>query len=318
MESGILNAFMKNLSRPGILNFYYLLKPVLPRALQLTMRRQFARMKMRTCSDRWPIDRNCAKAPDGWTGWPGGNRFAFIITHDVDSAGGYAKCRELATLELEMGFRSSFNFVPEGYSVENGVREYLKENGFEVGLHGIRHDGKLYKSKETFARNAAIINSYLKEWDCVGFRSPSMHCVLDWIHQLEIEYDASTFDTDPFEPYPSGVLNIFPFLVKAANNGRAFVELPYTLPQDFTLFVLMRHRTNAVWKKKLDWIAEQGGMALINTHPDYMNFDGKKCGKEEYPAELYRDFLEYLRTSHKSSYWHVLPRDMARYWAGRA
>lgn len=318
MNSAILNIIAKSLSRPGILNIYYALKPVLPRTLQISMRRQLARIKLLTCSDRWPIDKNCAKAPDDWTGWPGGHSFAFIITHDVDSAGGYAKCRALAELEKEMGFRSSFNFVPEGYRVEPGLRQYLKENGFEVGLHGIRHDGKLYRTREIFDRNASIINSYLRDWDCVGFRSPSMHCVLDWIHKLDVEYDASTFDTDPFEPYPSGVQNIFPFVVKEAGNGKAFVELPYTLPQDFTLFILMRHKTNVVWKKKLDWIAEQGGMALINVHPDYMNFGGKKCGNEEYPADFYRDFLDYIRNSHKSGYWHVLPRDMARYWAGRA
>lgn len=312
-----MQKIINSLSRPGLLNFYYTIKPVLPRSLQLSMRRHFARLKMLTCSDCWPIDRNSARTPDGWTGWPGGNRFAFIITHDVDSSRGYAKCRALAELEKEMGFRSSFNFVPEGYRVEPGLRQYLKDNGFEVGLHGIRHDGKLYKTREIFDRNAALINSYLRDWGCVGFRSPSMHCVLDWIHNLDVEYDASTFDTDPFEPHPSSVQNIFPFLVKAPKNGRGFVELPYTLPQDFTLFVLMRHRTNAVWKKKLDWIAEQGGMALINTHPDYMKFDGKKCGKEEYPAELYRNFLEYIRHSHQSGYWHVLPREMARYWAGR-
>ena len=26
-------------------------------------------------------------------------------------------------------------------------------------------------------------------------------------------------------------------------------------------------------EKKLGWIAERGGMALLNTHPDYMNLD---------------------------------------------
>lgn len=318
MNRRVLDSIIKNINRPGMLNLYYSLKPILPRSFQLALRRQYVRIKMLTCTECWPIDKRSAQAPPDWTGWPQEKRFAFIITHDVDGARGYARCRALAELEKEMGFRSSFNFVPEGYRVEPGLRKYLKDNGFEVGLHGIRHDGKLYRTREIFVRNASIINSYLREWDCVGFRSPSMHCVLDWIHSLDVEYDASTFDTDPFEPYPAGVQKIFPFTVKAASNGRGFVELPYTLPQDFTLFVLMRHRTNEVWKRKLDWIADQGGMALINVHPDYMKFDGKKCGNEEYPADLYWDFLSYIRNSHQSSYWHVLPRDMARYWAGRA
>jgi len=33
-----------------------------------------------------------------------------------------------------------------------------------------------------------------------GFSLPSMHHNLEWIGELDIEYDASTFDTDPFEP----------------------------------------------------------------------------------------------------------------------
>jgi hypothetical protein len=37
----------------------------------------------------------------------------------------------------------------------------------------------------------------------------------DWLHQLNIEYDLSTFDTDPFEPQPEGRHTIFPFWVPA-------------------------------------------------------------------------------------------------------
>ena len=73
---------------------------------------------------------------------------------------------------------------------------------------------------------------------------------LDWLHELEIEYDLSTFDTDPFEPQPEGQHTIFPFWVprppvaealnsqlSTLNNPRSgYVELPYTLPQDSTLF----------------------------------------------------------------------------------
>jgi hypothetical protein len=48
---------------------------------------------------------------------------------------------------------------------------------------------------------------------------------------------------------------------------RGYVELPYTLPQDFTLFTVMREKDIDIWKKKLDWIVEKGGMALLITHP---------------------------------------------------
>jgi hypothetical protein len=33
----------------------------------------------------------------------------------------------------------------------------------------------------------------------------------------------------------------------------------------------MKEKNIHKWKKKLGWIAECGGMALLNTHPGYMN-----------------------------------------------
>ena len=236
-----------------------------------------------------------------------------MLTHDVDTARGQARCLSLVQLEQEAGFRSAFNFVPERFVADPMLREDLTATGFEVGVHGLNHDGKLYSSQAEFNRRAERINRYLKEWGAVGFRSPAMHHNLEWLKALDIEYDASTFDTDPFEPQPDGVGTIFPFWV-ARDDGTGYVELPYTLPQDFTLFVLMKERTIDIWKKKLDWIAEKGGMALLNTHPDYMHFGKGKPGLEEYPADYYRQFLEYVKTKYEGQYWHALPRDVARFW----
>ena len=72
-----------------------------------------------------------------------------------------------------------------------------------------------------------------------------------------------------------------------------YVELPYTLPQDSTLFLLLRETTPEIWMRKLDWIAEHGGMVLLDTHPDYMSFDGSPQTATEYPVALYREFLTY-------------------------
>jgi hypothetical protein len=154
----------------------------------------------------------------------------------------------------------------------------------------------------------------LKEWGAVGFRSPSMHHNLEWIHELNIEYDASTFDTDPFEPQSDGVGTIFPFWVSKDDTEDGYVELPYTLPQDFTLFILMKEKNIDIWKEKLDWVAEHGGMVLVNTHPDYMNFSCGKLGIEEYPADYYKELLEYIRDRYEGQYLHVLPREIARFW----
>ena len=295
--------------------FYYLLKPLIPRRLQLFFRRQFIiKAKRVQYANTWPIDAAAGKPREPFAGWSNGKRFGLVLTHDVDTETGQKKCRDLINVEETIGVRSSFNFVPERYDVDPALRQTLTEKGFEVGVHGLNHDGKLYESRKTFQKRAAKINKYLKEWDAVGFRSPAMHHNLEWLHDLDVEYDASSFDTDPFEPQPDGVGTIFPFWVEGNNNQKGYVELPYTLPQDFTLFVLMKEKNIDIWQRKLDWIAGQGGMALVNTHPDYMKFSQGKMGLEEYPVRYYEEFLEYVKGRYEGRYWHVLPKEMAHFW----
>jgi len=134
------------------------------------------------------------------------------------------------------------------------------------------------------------------------------------LHSLDIEYDASTFDTDPFEPQPDGVGTIFPFWVPGQNGRPGYVELPYTLPQDFLLFILLQEKGIGIWKKKLDWIAQHGGMALFITHSDYMDFHNSNH-YEKYPPQYYKDFLNYIKTRYQGQYWHALPREIAKFWA---
>jgi hypothetical protein len=314
---------------------YYQLKPFIPRSLQIAVRRRVVLWKRERYQDVWPIDERAGRKPEGWSAWPEEKQFALVLHHDVDTAKGHEKCRHLIKLEEKMGFRSSFNFVPERYNVSSELRGLLVEKGFQVGVHGLKHDGKLFFSKKVFLKQAERINHYLKEWKSVGFISPSMHQNLDWISHLEIKHDSSTFDTDPFEPQPNGVGTIFPFWVPSNNpsnpinpsnamlsapcamrSSSGFVELPYTLPQDFTLFILMGERNIAIWKKKLDWIVEKGGMALLITHPDYMNCKKGKCGMEEYPIEFYEELLDYIKRKYEGQYWHALPREIASFWKG--
>jgi len=250
----------------------------------------------------------------GWPGWPGGKKFALVLTHDVESSNGVAKCRALMQLEKTLGFRSSFNFIPEGeYRVAPELRAELVRDGFEVGVHDLRHDGKLYWPRSDFSANARSINNYLADWGARGFRSGFMLHDRDCLHELEIEYDASTFDTDPFEPQPEGVSTIFPFWV-ARPQGGGYVELPYTLPQDSTLFVVLKEKTLDIWKKKLDWIARRGGMVLVNVHPDYVGFGGGKLKASEFPATLYEEFLKHVKEKYGDSFWPALPHEVAAWY----
>lgn len=297
-----------------LLKAYYHFKPLIPRWAQLAVRRYVMEHRRSKVSSVWPIDPKAGNAPEGWPGWPDGKRFALVLTHDVEGQRGCDRSLVLAGVEEKLGFRSLFNFVAEDYSIPPSVRSELTSRGFEVGIHGISHDGHLYRSRDHFMQQAARVNSYLKEWQSVGFRSPAMHRNFAWIGELDIEYDASSFDTDPFEPYPEGTGTIFPFHVRPPTSRRRYVELSYTLPQDFTVFVVFNERNTDIWRRKLDWIAERGGMALLITHPDYMTFNGVRPGIDEYPSSLYEDFLRYVKDRYVGDYWHALPRDVARFW----
>jgi len=295
---------------------YFFLKPIMPWRLRLALRRWRANRRRVTFADVWPIDSKAARTPPGWPGWPNGKRFAVVLTHDVEGSKGLSRVEHLMNLEAELGFKSCFNFVPEGeYRVPDVTRETLDRAGFEVGVHGLEHDGKLYSSKAKFAAKIPRINEYLRQWKCSGFRSPLMQHKLEWLHPLNIEYDASTFDTDPFEPQPDGTGTIFPFWVPGP-NGSGYVELSYTLVQDFTLFEVLRERNIDIWKRKVDWVAEHGGMVLVNTHPDYMCFDGEQ-NRDEFPVEYYKELLRYVREKYEGFYWPALPREVARYYRER-
>ncbi|MCP4990676.1 MAG: hypothetical protein GY928_32925 [Colwellia sp.] len=62
------------------------------------------------------------------------------------------------------------------------------------------------------------------------------------------------------------------------------------------------------------WIVESGGMVLIDTHPDYMNFSDSKSRIDEYPVGKYIEILRYIKERYSNQYWHVLPKDMASFW----
>ncbi len=321
---------------------YYHLKPALPPSVRMAIRRWFAVRTRERSLDKWPILPGSEKPPQGWPGWPDGKQFAFVLTHDVEAPAGLAKVRKLAELEMELGFRSSFNFIPEGdYTVPSTLRSWLVEHGFEVGVHDLHHDGHLYRSRQDFAKNAARINQYVKDWGAVGFRAGFMLHNPEWLHDLNVLYDASTFDTDPFEPQPDGVNTIFPFWVPAPTAAKAlrppssvlpsppsefgirisdfppqwagYVELPYTLPQDSTLFLLFRERHPDIWFQKLDWIAKHGGMALLNVHPDYVRFEGEPASRRTFPVEHYTRLLEYARQQYGQTFWHPRPRELAAF-----
>ncbi len=296
---------------------YYRVRPLLPRAGQIWMRRQFSRVQARARFPRWPIETSLhdfyavlfghlaavAGVPVPWLSpWPNGHTWAFVLTHDVETSVGYRHLHLLRDVETEHGYRSSWNFVPRRYTVDRDVVEELQRAQFEVGVHGLYHDGRDLESLAMLSERLPAIRQHADQWRAVGFRSPATHRNWAWMPLLGFDYDSSYPDTDPFEPQSGGCCSWLPYF------DHDMVELPITLPQDHTLFVILGERDGRLWSEKAEYLRAQGGMALVLTHPDYM-LEDRLIGE-------YRGLLR--RFAGDPTAWRALPRDVSSWWHRRA
>ena len=96
-------------------------------------------------------------------------------------------------------------------------------------------------------------------------------------------------------------MSVWPFKI-----GR-FMELPATLVQDNTLVNLLGERTPQIWLDKVEYLKQFHGMALLNSHPDYLI--------RKTVRDVYTQFLDVMQK--EITCWNVLPRDAARLWRRR-
>ena len=312
----------KTVLPPWLLSAYYAVRPLVPVSLKLALRRRLARGT--DPSEHvldWPTDRSLdlllqmilrlalmvseqGSLPFVWF-WPEGHPWAAVLTHDVETARGLARVPHVMEIETARRVRSSFNFVPRDYEVDEALLAEMRDTGFEIGVHGYTHDGLLFSRWSTFLQRAEAINEYGRRWGAAGFRSPATFRRLEWFHMLDFEYDSSVTDTAPYEPQPGGCASLFPYLVGD------IVEMPMTLPQDHTLFGLLGQVDSHAWITKLDQIRTANGMACVLTHPD--PGDGY-IGQAENESH-YVEVLDYIAASDA---WTPLPRELARWWRARS
>lgn len=299
-------------------NAYYALKPLLPRPAQLALRRAYAPRQARRAFPAWPVEpvlvERCAadllarvrasqeRRVALVNPWPQGHRFGAILTHDVEGPAGVENVLRVIELERSYGFVSAWNFVAEWYPIPDGLFDSVRAAGCEIGLHGIRHDGRLFRDRAHFEAELPRIAHYVRAWDAAGFRSPATHRNADWMAELPVRYDSSFPDTDPFEPMAGGCCSIMPFFFGEV------VELPITLVQDHTLFEILREPGIGRWIEKSEWIMRHRGLINIIVHPDYV-VSAESLGR-------YEAFLEFLAGAPDG--WHALPRDVAAWWRQRA
>ncbi len=304
--------------RPSrMLDYYYTVKDLIPARLRHRLNSLAIRGRRRPGFPDWPCEdallqvwsRALAALMSRWGTrdawhlgfWPEGRSCCIVLTHDVESPRGLAAMERMAELEERYGLRSAWNLALDQYPIDWDRIEALRARGFEFGAHGLRHDGRLFRSEQDFNSQAPHIIRIASEHGLRGFRAPSTLRRAQWIPRLGFDFDSSFADTDIFEPQPGGTCSIFPFFLDTV------VELPYTLPQDHTLIHLLGRELLPTWIRKARWIASLGGMILTLIHPDY-------CGEGLY-FQAYERLLQYLAGIENA--WRALPSQVAQWWRRR-
>jgi peptidoglycan/xylan/chitin deacetylase (PgdA/CDA1 family) len=305
---------------PVALAAFYRIKRLIPRRTQLALRRRLIRRQGSPRFPNWPfesagadllaihlaevlLERGADTVRFPWF-WPRGRRAAVVLSHDVESEAGVRGALRVAAWEEEHGFRSSFNLVADWYPIDRASVEELRSRGHEIGSHAIRHDRSLFSSREEFERQLPLLRKAAAELGAVGFRSPATHRTVEWLAELPFLYDCTMPHSDPYEPIPGGTATLWPFL-----HGEV-VELPYTAPQDHTLFNLLRHRDSSLWREQLERIAARGGLFQPITHPDPEYLGRPVAG------DAYRALLQAI--ADRGDLWVALPREVAEWWRRRA
>ena len=172
--------------RAAALRGYYLARPAMPRSVQLGLRRLFTRVQAASSFPGWPIEdslhdfygwlfaviADLADAPVPFLGlWPDGRSWALVLTHDVETDAGYRDMDLLRAPERARGFRSSWNFVGARYQVDDETVRSLQDDGCEIGVHGLWHDGRDLAGRFMDERLPAMWE-HASRWSAVGFRSP--------------------------------------------------------------------------------------------------------------------------------------------------
>ena len=313
----------RSLLSGGLANkLYYLARPI----LGVAVRRHLQKLRLADWRSipfpRWPVDqtveqvhetmlRLCLQAHDGrrvpfiWF-WPQGLPSCAVVTHDVEAVKGRDFCPALMDVDENFGIKSSFQLVPEErYGLSPSFVESIRSRGFEVNVHDLNHDGRLFSSEAKFFDRVRRINHYGSALGAQGFRSGALYRNLSWYSALEFSYDMSVPNTAHLDPQRGGCCTVMPYFI-----GK-ILELPVTTTQDYSLFHILKQYSIDLWKRQISQIMEKHGLASFIVHPDYV--------LESRTRDTYKSLLAYLLDLRsKGQIWAALPREVNQWWRARS
>lgn len=222
--------------------------------------------------------------------WPGGKRWAFALSVDVDGespflwrtrASGFTNIAELeqrrfgpkvgvfrlADLFARMKVPATF-FVP-GYIAETypTVVPMLATRGFEVGLHGYMHEYPEELSRaelQSLLEKSNRILSAQSGQTLLGHRAPGWRVteeLVDVLLELGVGYDSSLMGRD--HPYRYRGLNELP--VNWVWDDSPFFR--YAGASRDSWYAPTCEHVEHVWREECEGIRSVGGLFVLTLHP---------------------------------------------------
>jgi len=301
---------------------YYLLRP----AMSVGVRKHLQRLSLRGWDripfPHWPVDRSVdrlhewllslamkaegtTEVPFVWF-WPDGHSSCATISHDVETSAGRDFCDQLMDVNDYYGIKTAFQVVPEErYEVPMAFLDSIRKRGFEVNIHDLNHDGRLFSTRKQFLERVSKINRYGKEFDARGFRSAVLYRRLEWLNELDFAYDMSVPNVAHLDPQRGGCCTAMPYFI-----GN-LVEIPLTAIQDYSLFHILCEYSMRLWEEQVTTITQAHGMASFIIHPDYVI--------ERRARKTYEQLLSYLADLRKNhNLWIAQPGEINDWWRARA
>jgi hypothetical protein len=303
-------------------NAYYAVRPLLGVNVRKHLQRVHASGWRDIAFPRWPVDvtvehlsealllasiraRGVDRIPFVWF-WPRGAKSCVVMTHDVEAESGHSFCRHLMDIEEAQGIKASFQLTPEGsYTVSESLVQEIRDRGFEVNVHDLNHDGRLFSEQQEFLRRVKKINDYAQAYAARGFRSAVMYRNLDWYDALNVSYDMSVPNVAHLDPQHGGCCTVMPYFVGD------ILEIPLTTIQDYMLFHYLGDYSLDLWKAQAEAILKKNGLMSFLIHPDYV--------MEKRARDVYCDLLCFLRNlGSQERLWFALPGEVDQWWRERS
>lgn len=301
---------------------YYRLRPILPFSIRSYIKKAYLAGWKKIAFPRWPVDvsvdhllksllklslnaQGSTEMPFIWF-WPEGFKSCLIMTHDVETEAGLDLIDFTMDLDESVGINASFQLIPEGrYAISEALLGRIRTRGFEVNIHDLNHDGRLFDDREDFTDRAQKINYYLKRYGAAGYRSGALYRNQDWYGAFAFEYDMSVPNVAHLDPQHGGCCTVMPYFIGD------IVELPLTTIQDYFLFYILEDYSINLWKQQLEIINQQHGLMSFIIHPDYL------VSKQSY--NTFKALLGYLVNLRRTEpVWFALPGDVNRWWRQRS